>query len=443
MIQRFKKYCQENELFQTDDSLLLTVSGGIDSVAMVHFFLSTNIKIGIAHCNFKLRGEDADLDEQFVKELASKLKIPFYSISFNTKEYALEKGISIQMAARDLRYDWFEKVRKEKKYDYIATAHHKNDVAETMLINLTKGTGIAGLHGILSKKDKIIRPLLGFTREEIMSFVEDKQIPFREDLSNSDIKYTRNKMRHQVISELEKINSNVINTLYQESQYFLELEQILYQKIDEEKKNCFRREGDTIKINLNQLLKLNPLRTYLYFFIKEYGFNNSDVKDIIHGLKDHSGKTYSSPTHLMIKDRDYLILREHQKDEQNEFFIKSIQDFQGLPFHVIVDMIDIDADFKIDRSSNIAYLDDEKISFPLTVRRWKNGDTFRPIGLKGNKKLSDFFVDNKLSLIEKEAVWILEHQEQIAWIMGHRIDDRFKVDALTKKVMSIRILKNK
>ena len=434
MLDKFQKYYSEHQLFNQTDKILLAVSGGKDSVAMVDLFSKSQLNIGILHCNFKLRNNDSDLDEQLVEEIAQSYQVPFFKKNFDTKNYAEDKGISIQMAARELRYDWFEQIRESEGYDYVATAHHKNDVVETMLINLTKGTGIAGLHGILNKKEKVIRPLLCYTSQEITDFVKEQHLSYREDSSNTEVKYTRNKIRHQIIPKLEEINPSLIETLYDESQQFLELEQILIQKIDSEKKKYLKEEGDLIKIDIQKLLKLTPLRSYLYYFLKDSGFNIADVKNIIDGLDNHSGKTYYSSTHQLVKDRNELILRKKGKPSTTEFLINSTKDLEKLPFCLNLEVVDELSDLKINKSSNYAYLDANEVTFPLTIRKWEKGDAFRPLGMKGFKKVSDLFIDNKFSLVDKEDCWLLLSSKKIIWLIGHRIDDRFKVTDKTKKL---------
>lgn len=439
MLNKFTTYYQSKNLFNQTGKILLTVSGGMDSIFMVQLFLQSGLNIGIAHCNFKLRGADADQDEQFVKDLAEQHQIPFYTISFDTQEYANNNGISIQMAARDLRYSWFNKIRVENNYEYIATAHHKNDVAETMLINLTKGTGLAGLHGIQNKNNNIIRPLLCFTREEIERFTTENNVAYREDKSNADTKYVRNKIRHKVIPELELINPALIETLYTESEQFLELEEIVNQKIEEVKKHCFFYDGELIKIEIEKLKEYSPLKTYLYYLIKDYGFNIAIIEDLINGLDEQSGKFYYSEKYQILKDREYLILASKQLAEKKEYQVNSISDFNSLPLDLKVEIQEVET-ISISKSSSLAYLDADKMEFPLMLRKWKKGDSFQPFGMKGNKKLSDFFIDEKLSLLEKENTWILVTNQQIVWVIGMRIDDRFKLSSKTKNVMLIELL---
>lgn len=440
MIKKFEKYYQKNELFAKIDNILLTVSGGKDSVAMVNLFHQAKLNFGIAHCNFKLRGKEADKDEQFVKNLAEKLNVPFYTVSFNTKEFADANKLSTQMAARELRYFWFEEIRKNNNYQFIATAHHKNDVAETLLINLTKGTGLSGLHGIVNKKDKIIRPLLCFNRNEIDDFVDKNNLPFREDKSNEETKYVRNKIRHKIIPELEKINPSFIETIFNETQQFAELEQLLEIKINEDKKECWNVLKDgTIEIEIEKFLRLKPLKTYLFYFLKPYGFNANDVSDVIKSLKNQSGKKFMSKTHQLIKDRNKLIISVLNNTENEEFEIKTLNDFSLLPFDLKAKFVLKETLKSIEKDKKFAYFDAAKINFPLRVKKWQKGDKFKPFGMKGVKKLSDFFIDEKLSLFEKENVWLLTLNNKIVWVVGYRIDDDFKLTEKTKQVLQLEI----
>lgn len=435
MIKKFEKYYQKNNLFAKTDKILLTVSGGKDSMAMFHFFYESKIPFGVAHCNFNLRGNEADKDEELVKEVAKKHQIPFYSIAFNTKEYATENGISIQMAARELRYDWFEKIRQENDYQYIATAHHQNDVAETMLINLTKGTGLSGLHGISNKSKFIVRPMLCFCREEIEKYIKKQSITYREDLSNADTKYFRNAIRHQIIPKLAKLNPSIITTLNEEAARFFEIESILHEKINSEKEKCFEYRSETIKINIEILKILKPLNTYLYYFLKEFGFNFSDVKDIIDGLENQSGKTYYSSTHLIVKDREFLILK---KNENQAFIPITINSFEEIPF--IYQLITVSDNFKINFSNNFAYLDADKIRFPLILRTWVTGDFFQPFGMKGDKKISDYLTDKKVSMIDKKNIKVVVGVNgDILWLVGHRINDNFKITSSTKTILLLSV----
>lgn len=432
MIKKFEKYHQNQQLFLKTDAVILTVSGGRDSVAMVYLFHQAKLNFGIAHCNFNLRGQESDKDEKFVKNLAKKFDVPFFSKSFDTAFFAKENKISTQMAARELRYQWFEEISIENNYQFIATAHHKNDVAETVLINITKGTGLSGLHGISSKNGKIIRPLLCFNRLEIDDFIEKNSIDFREDLSNKETKYVRNKIRHKVIPELEKINPAFIETIYNETQHFSALEQLLENKIDEEREACVKLIGGNIEIDIDQLNKLNPLKTYLYYFLKPFGFNFSDVENVLNSLDSQSGKTFLSTTHQLIKDREKLIISEIFKEDSSEFIINSIDDFKALPIKIDAKILTNGVVDTIKKDKKYAYLNADKLNYPLLIRKWQKGDKFKPFGMKNFKKLSDFFIDEKFSLVDKKDSWLLVLTDRIVWVVGQRIDDDFKITQKTK-----------
>ena len=440
MIKRFEKYYQNQHLFAKTDKVLLAVSGGRDSVAMLYLFQAAQLNFGIAHCNFKLRGKDSDQDEQFVFDLAKKLNVPFYTTSFDTKTYAKKNKISTQMAARELRYNWFAEIKEKNNYQYIATAHHKNDVAETLLINLAKGTGLSGLHGIKNKVGAIIRPLLCFNRSEIDAFIEENKLTFREDKSNEETKYVRNKVRHKIIPEMEKINPSFIETIFNETQYFGEIEQLLEIKINEDKKKCWKVLKDgTIEVEIDKLLNLKPLRTYLFYFLRPYGFNTDDVFDVMNSLYKQSGKKFNSSTHQLIKDRNKLIISTIQQKERTEFIVEKLEDFKKLAISIEAKMVAKNQLKTIKKEKYFAYLNAEKLTFPLVLRKWKTGDKFKPFGMKGMKKLSDFFVDEKFSLVEKEKVWLLTTNNKIVWVVGHRIDDDFKISENTKNILQLSV----
>ncbi len=436
MLQKFKTYYQKNELFKPSDKILLAVSGGKDSMAMLHLFNSENLNFGVAHCNFNLRGSESDADEELVKTVCKKLEIPFYSNSFDTQNYAQENGISIQMAARELRYHWFEELTEKYNYQYIATAHHKNDVAETMLINLTKGTGLSGLHGIRNKSGKIIRPLLDFTREEIEAYVLQNKVVYREDQSNADNKYTRNSIRLNIIPLLEQINPNLIESLNKAANYLAQAELILEEKVSEELKRCSVRNGNKIYFDISKLKELKALETQLYYFLKPYGFNAADVENIISSLNEQSGKTFFTNSHQLLKDRDSLILQEKNYDTNEEMVFNSIEELEDFGNWEVKKYQNTPA-FKIRKSRFYANLDADKIKFPLTLRNWLEGDEFQPLGMKGRKKVSDFFIDNKIDVLTKKTTHILVQNNQIIWVVGYRIDHNFQITDKTKNVLLI------
>lgn len=435
MLSAFQNHIKSNQLFQPTDKVLLAVSGGKDSMAMLHLFVAAKFNIGVAHCNFQLRDKAADEDELFVQQTCQQLNIPFHSIRFDTSEYTEKHKISTQMAARELRYNWFEEIKTTYHYHFIATAHHQNDVAETMLINLTKGSGLSGLHGIKAKNNNVIRPLLCFTSDEIQQYISKHQISYREDQSNASVKYVRNKIRHEVLPKLAEINPNIIETLNETARHFSATENILMQKIEAEKKRCFTTEKELIKINIEHLQQLHPLTTYLYYFLSPYHFNFDDCEQIALSLNGNSGKQFFSTTHQLIKDRAFLLLSPKTANQSEPIIIHTINDFPKSPINITFELIENKAPtFKT--AKNIAYLDADKINFPLCFRKWKEGDRFTPFGMKSKKKLSDYFIDEKFSIPEKEATWLLtDKNDNIIWVVNSRTDNNFKVNSTTKTIL--------
>lgn len=423
-------------LFASSDSILLTVSGGIDSVVMCELFHKAKLKFAIAHCNFQLREAESDADELFVKQLAKKYDVPFFCKQFNTSAYADEKNCSIQMAARDLRYKWFEEIRKREKFQYIATAHHQDDSVETFFINLVRGTGISGLHGILPKQGKIIRPLLFTNKGEIENFAKKNKLKYREDSSNASDKYVRNKLRHQVIPVLKELNPALGNTINENIQRLRDVELIYKNEIENKRKAFVKKEKKNHTISIEQLKKLPLPYPYLYEFLKPYNFNATTVESIIAALSGESGKQFYSDTHRLIKDRNSLIIEKVPGVKNQELRINIHKDQKEL----IIEGIKLKfRTLHENPKSKILHpksecIDFNKLEFPLEVRKWEKGDAFYPLGMKGKKKLSDFFIDKKLSISQKENTWLLTSKGKIVWVIGLRIDERFKITDKTKKI---------
>jgi len=437
MLKKFKDFIFQESLFENDDKILLTVSGGPDSVILCELFYRAKYNFGIAHCNFHLRGKESDEDEIFVRDLSKKYKVQFYVKHFNTKKYAKDNHISIEMAARDLRYNWFFELLKKEKYKYIATGHHLDDQIETFFINIIRGTGIAGLHGIISKQNNIIRPLLFAYRNDIEAFLKKNNIPFRTDSTNNSVKFMRNKFRNLILPQLYQINKNYKKTIINDIKRLKDAEFIYKTKINEVKKNILIKEGKNILIPIEKLKELNPLRTYLFEFLSSYNFNFSTVEDIISRLDDISGKQFFSSSHRLIKDREYLIISElDKKSEANaiEFFINENDLFINTPVPLKFKNLIYNHDFIISKDKFIACFDKDKLKFPLQIRKWKKGDYFYPFGMNKKKKLSDFFIDEKFSLLEKEKIWLLCSDNDIVWIIGKRIDNRFRIRNNTKNI---------
>lgn len=435
-LKQLQSYIKQHALFLMEDHILLAVSSGRDSILMAHLFKAAGYNFGIAHCNFNLRGSESELDEQFTMKLAEELDVQYYTCCFDTLAYATKNHISVQMAARDLRYNWLEKIRKEFDFQYVAVAHHQNDVVETMLINLTRGTGISGLHGILPKKGKIIRPLLFLSRDEINQLVEQEGYTFREDSSNLSTKYFRNKIRLEVIPILKEINPALEQTFEANRKRFAELEILLDLRVHELKEGLFIKIAeDEFVISIQELKKLNPLNTLLYGLFHPYGFTETVLNDLVKVWDGNSGKVFCSASHQLLMDRGHLILSRLNSDLPEDVLIEPISSvyiWNNQKFRCTTLKMN---QFKLKIDKNIAQLDYDLLSFPLRFRKWKNGDYFLPLGLKKKKKLSDFFVDNKISLNHKQNIGILENKTgEIVWVAGLRIDERYKINSNTKKV---------
>lgn len=444
MLSSFLTYIEKQKLIAPKHTVLLAVSGGIDSVVMVDLFHKAGLKFAIAHCNFKLRNTESNEDEQFVKALAHKYNAAFHVIKFKTAEIAKKNKASIQVTARELRYQWFEKIRIENKYATIATAHHLNDSIETFLINFTRGTGISGLHGILPKQGNIIRPLLFATKQEIQNYAKKHKLIFREDSSNVSDKYTRNKIRHHIVPILKEINPSFENAVAKGIQQLIDTETIYKNEIENKRSSIVITKQNTTVLSIKALKALTPLNAYLYEFLKPFDFNSTTVEEISNALESESGKQFLSPTHRLVKDREALIIENiaDKKIEDEVFIIKKNQ--KTLLFNNQQLKIKTVKAEKVQLSNNAleAFIDFDKLEFPLTIRKWKQGDTFYPLGMKGKKKLSDFFIDKKLSLYQKENTWVLTSGNKIVWIVGLRLDDRFKLTEKSTKILQINLPKN-
>jgi tRNA(Ile)-lysidine synthase len=437
MNDKFKSFIKSNRLIHEGDKILLAVSGGIDSMVMANLFLRTDFTFGIAHCNFNLRGSESDSDEEFVRDYAVKRNIPFYVKRFDTKNFAVRNGISVQMAARELRYKWFETIMKKYGYSSIALAHNLNDNIETFLINLARGTGITGLTGIKPINNNLIRPLLFATRKEITEYSYEYEVPYREDNSNAETKYLRNKIRHQLIPLFKEINPSIETTLYETILRVNEINEIYINSISEIKSRITIKRGNLVVFRIEDLQKYDVGKTILYELFKTYGVGSHQLEDLLNIINGSSGKQLNTLTYRIIKNRGELLLSENITDKKIHFLISNINDFKNVPGISEAFITDASPGFGQSDSKTNGCFDSERIVFPVTIRRWRSGDTFYPLGMKQRKKLSDYFIDNKLSLFEKENCLILESEGKIAWIIGKRIDERFKVTESTKSILNI------
>ena len=438
MLNDFQKFIDDNHLADKSDRILLAVSGGIDSMVMANLFIRTGFRIGIAHCNFTLRGRESDKDEELVRLYAANHNIPFYSIRFGTEEYAERKGISIEMAARELRYEWFEKTRKKFRFKSVAVAHNMNDNIETILINLTRGTGIAGLTGMKPVTNRIIRPLLFATRKVIVDYSRKHKISYREDKSNAETKYTRNKIRHLVIPVLKEINPSIEATLTETAGRFSNLNEILSDFTENLRKRAFTERENLIIFNFKQLQSKIQNKTILYELLKPYGISNNNIDDLQNIIKGRTGGQLFTGTYRFIKNRNEIIIVPESQPETANFKVNSVTELRKIPGIDSARYIKITEKFSIPGDPCIACLDAREISFPIIIRKWKKGDFFFPLGMDQKKKLSDYFVDRKFSRLDKEKILVAESSGMIIWIIGERIDNRFRITGSTNKALIIK-----
>ena len=436
----FISFIEAKKLFSRDDQILLAVSGGIDSTVMAHLFHEAKFRFAIAHCNFSLRGNDSDEDAEFVKRLALKLNVRLFTEKFETEKYASQNGISIQMAARDLRYEWFGKIRQGHGFDYIATAHHLDDQVETFLINLIRGTGIAGLHGIPVKNGFIIRPLMFAFRKEIGWYASQNQVSYRTDHSNNEIKYLRNKIRHEVIPLLSGINAEFTPGLTETIRRIGEFEKIGNSSLEDWCKNAMKTDGHDNFTDIRSLLKMSPVEPYAWALLSPYGFNETQVSNLLGCLEKENRKIFTSATHRLVKERGRLMISPIRPKTADKSFNVSLWGHKKSlkkPITLLFERVSNVKDYKIPATGNIASLDFDKLNFPLTIRKWQQGDFFYPLGMKRKKKLSDFFIDEKLSLADKELTWLLCSGNNIVWIIGRRIDHRYRVTSATQQILHV------
>ena len=441
MLREFKKYIEENKLIGPAEKILLAVSGGIDSMVMLHLFIRSGIKAGIAHCNFSLRAGESDMDEELVKQFASDEHLQFHSIRFDTETFAKKHRLSIQMAARQLRYEWFEEIMDKYGYDKTAVAHNLNDNIETLIINLVRGTGISGLTGMKPISNRIIRPLLFSTRQDIVRYCNKHRIIYREDMSNADTKYIRNKIRHQIIPVLKEINPSIEATLNETAERFTGLNEIVTDYLTCLREMVAEQKNDIIKFNIILLKPYLHNKTLLYELFKSFDVNNDQLNDLLKVIEGKTGGQILTGTHRIIKNRKEIIVTDEKKLDYSSYNVEIIEEFANVPGIESAEYINVTDSFEMPSDPLIACLDSEKVSFPLIIRSWKPGDFFYPLGMKNKKKLSDYFINSKYSIIEKENKLILESDGRIVWIIGDRIDNRFRITRSTRKALIIKSAK--
>ncbi|MFN0276871.1 MAG: tRNA lysidine(34) synthetase TilS [Chitinophagales bacterium] len=454
LIEKFKEFILEKKLLKKDEPVLLAFSGGIDSMVMTQLFHLCEYKFGIAHCNFQLRGSESDGDEAFAAHIAAHYNIPFYSMRFNTKKHQIENKLSLEEAARNLRYSWLEETRKTFHYAYIATAHHLNDSIETILLNLTKGTGIRGLQGIPSKNQNIIRPLLFSEKEEIKQFCEEHKLTYRTDTTNQSDDFQRNKIRNHVIPVLKEINPALEQTFAKNIRHFTQTNAIFREAADKKIKKIVQHRKDATYIPINTLKNLLASATYLFEILNKFGFNEYQSVEIHENLSG-SGKQFFSNTHRVIIDRNFLIVTSLHSEESKHIIIESGNTIiKTKYFNLHFEYSNFHPGMQFNPSGEIAYFDADKISFPLTLRVWKKGDYMYPFGLykknstektkkPAKKKISDLLTDIKIDLYEKENTFVLLEGDRICWLLKHRQDERFRLSPTTRKLLKIKMLPGK
>lgn len=423
MLDQFKQHIAHKfpELFS--GKTLLAVSGGVDSMVLLHLYFALKLDFAVAHCNFQLRGTESDLDEKLVVDFCTKNNIPCFVERFDTMQFVESRKVSIQIAARELRYNWFKQLCIENDYQLIATAHHLDDQAETFLINFTRGTGIDGLVGIPEKNENIIRPLLNFSREDILNYAIENGVEWREDQSNTTTKYLRNKMRHLVLPVLKEENHQFLKSFQNTLHHLKQTQLLAADAFLFFKEKCVICEQDMVRIDLEQAAKFQNKLHYLVQVLMPYGFHSlTEIQKI---CKAHSGKILQNNSHTILKNRNELIVFQQRESDSGVFFIKDKEDVLHLP--IFMNILKIENN-EINTDKHTIFVNSELLKWPLVLRKKKATDVFQPFGMNGMKKVSKFFKDEKLSQIEKDQVWILQNGDgKIIWIVGLRADDRFKI----------------
>ena len=435
-----RAYIEKYRLLTENRPVLVGVSGGADSIALLTILVELGYSCIAAHCNFHLRGDESLRDEQFVREYARKLDVPFLMTDFDTRKYAADRHLSIEMAARELRYGWFEEQRVATGAQAVAVAHHRDDSVETLLMNLVRGTGIRGMSGIRPKNGFVIRPLLAVSREDILEWLAGRGLTYVTDSTNLSDAYTRNFIRLRVLPLLKEINPSVKSAIARTSAHLLATEAVYLHVVEEARKTVVE-QGD--RLSIATLMRYPSPDAILYELLKTYDFTRPVAEDVYLSLTKESGKTFFSSTHRLIKDRDYLLLSPLVKEEVCEYALTGDEKVWSGPVELSFGKVVIKEDFHIRKDKNIAYFDYDKLTFPLTLRTWKEGDWFIPFGMKGRKKLSDYFSDHKFSRFDKERTWLLCSGDAVIWIVGERSDNRFCLDKTTKSVLVVNFFPTK
>lgn len=436
MKEQIQQYIIQHQLLSGEKPVVVGISGGADSVALLHILVSLGYKCIAAHCNFNLRGDESFRDEQFTIDFTKRLQVPLCKISFETNKYAQENRLSVEMAARELRYRWFEELLNTYDADAVAVAHHRDDSVETLLINLTRGSGLTGLTGIKPKNGNVVRPLLCVSREDIYAYIENNGLEYVTDSSNSSDIYTRNFIRLKVIPLLEEINPSVKASLARTANHLYDASLIYNHSIEEARKVIIQNN----RLSISALLSFPAPATILYEMLKPYGFSRTVCESIFTVLEKDSGKIFYSSTHRLLKDRSDLLIDVLSGEDNRAYLINLEDDNVDLPVELKPEIVVIKEDYQIEKDKKFAYFDFDKLSFPLVLRHWQEGDWFVPFGMKGKKKISDYFNDKKFSLFDKEKTWLLCSGQDVIWIVGERTDNRYRIEKTTKRVLKLKFI---
>lgn len=427
MLYNVERYIYEKELFGRQDRLIVALSGGADSVALLKVLSSLGYSCVAAHCNFHLRAEESNRDEAFVRRLCADMSVPLEVVHFQTEQYARENNLSIEMAARELRYAWFEDIRVKHNASVIAVAHHKDDSVETFLLNLSRGTGINGLKGIMPKNGNIVRPFLEVGRDDILEYLKSIGQDYVTDSTNLVDIYTRNKIRLDIIPLFKEINPSFCDSVSETASRLADVAAIYRQAVSS---SLERVKTDQYSVSIEKLLDEVSPQAILFEWLSPLGFNSSQIKDIMKSFKTFSGKMFYSKNWILLRDRNLLILKHKDEDISNNYVLKS-------------EILSVEPGFQVPKRKDVAYLDADKLAGELELRKWKSGDKFVPFGMKGFKKVRDYLRDRKLSLFEKENMMVVTSGGEIIWVVNERTDNRFRVDNKTKRVLEIEVFVSK